>query len=111
MVQLLQSFVLLTAILLVAVELGFRAGVRRRTDETDDPEPERIAATFVHTLLGLILAFTLHTARGNFADRANIILTEAQAIRSARLALDDLEGGVRDSGLALLTEYVENKKK
>lgn len=103
------AFLGLTFVLLLAVEIGYRFGTRSRTEGISIAEPEKIAETFVLTLLSLILAFTLSAARAHYADRAEMILKEAQSIRSARVALDDLDGEMRTQAMLLLTDYVESK--
>lgn len=103
------AFVTILLILLLAIEIGFRIS-RRDTSEGEVVEPEKIAANFVLTLLGLILAFTLNAARSHFSERAAMILSEAQSIRSARVALDDLSDARRAESLHLLTSYLESKK-
>ncbi|HMS55496.1 MAG TPA: hypothetical protein PKA27_08865, partial [Fimbriimonadaceae bacterium] len=111
MVQVLSAFVLLVVFLLIVTEIGFRAGVRSKKSENDEvAEPEKVAATFVLSLLSLILAFTLSSAQSHHNARAEMILREAQSIRSARLALEDLPEGIRDEAMIQLNRYVKSKK-
>lgn len=104
------AFAVVFLVFLLAIEIGYRFGTRSREEEPEVSDPEKIASAFVMTLLSLFLAFTLNSARSHYADRAAMILKEAQSIRSARVALDELDGEMRTDSLLLLTEYVESKK-
>ena len=56
------AFVILTLGFLLAIEVGFRFGTRDQLQKTEATEPEKVAVTFVFSLLGLLLAFTLSAA-------------------------------------------------
>lgn len=110
MMQVLFGFVILLALFLVITELGYRLGIRGRRHEEEISEPEKTATTFVLTLLGLSLAFTLNTAQSHYRQRSEMILKESQSIRSARRALDDLSEPIRTQAQTQMTAYVASKK-
>lgn len=104
------SFVVLSLVLLLAIEIGYRVGTRDKQQSAVSTEPEKISASFVMTLLGLLLAFSLSAARSNFSDRASMILREADDIRIARVELEKLDTKVQDQSQSLLMDYVESRK-
>jgi len=104
------TYVLLFPAFLFCIEIGYRIAMRSMGRDAEVTEPEKVAATFVLTLLSLVLAFSLSAARDMYKERAQKILAEAQAIRAARVAIDDLDGELRKKGLALAISYVESKR-
>lgn len=102
-------FTLFSLALLVAIEIGYRVATHSRFHGSAT-EPEKIAATFVMTLLGLLLAFALNAARSNFTDQATQVLKEANDIRMARVELEKLEPKAQATAQTLLMDYVETRK-
>ena len=100
----------LLTILLAALELGYRAGVR----EARDVRP--VGGTQVGTvqaailgLLGLLLAFSFAAAGTRFLERQDLITEEANAIGTAYLRADLLDGPHRAGLRAALRRYTEHR--
>jgi hypothetical protein len=81
--------VTLTSAILAAIEVGYRAGLRRRARKPDlirgEPKP---IETAVFGLMGLLIAFTFAGAAVRFDGRRMVIAQEANAIETAYLRLD-----------------------
>ena len=84
--------------LLLALEIGFRLGVRRsgRSDESDCTHIGSLLAS-VLGLLALLLSFTFFMAQSRFDVRKTLVLDEANAIGTAYLRADFLPGDQRDA--------------
>ena len=100
----------LLVLLLAALELGYRAGVR----EARDTHP--VAGTQVGTvqgailgLLGLLLAFSFAAAGTRFLERQDLITQEANAIGTAYLRADLLDGPHRAELRTALRGYTEHR--
>jgi hypothetical protein len=96
------------AIILIAIEAGFRIG--RRSARTSQEQKESPAATMGGAVLGLvgfILAFTFSIAAGRFDARKELVRNEANAIGTAYLRADFLTDPDRQEVRRLLREYVE----
>ena len=102
------NLLLTLAIVLLAVEIGFRAGVLRQgraQHEKDAPVGVMVGATL--GLLAFLLAFTFGFAANLFVAKRDVMLEEANAIGTAYLRAELLPEGhvapVRD----LFREYVD----
>jgi hypothetical protein len=100
----------LLVLLLAALELGFRAGVR----EARDVHP--VGGTQVGTvqgailgLLGLLLAFSFAAAGTRFLERQDLITEEANAIGTAYLRADLLDEPHRAGLRTALRRYAEHR--
>jgi len=96
----------LLATLVVALETGYRVGLRiRRLDpEGGGPQVGTIQAA-VLGLLGLLLAFSFAAAGSRFLERQDLIVQEANAIGTAYLRADFLPEPHRSELQAALKEY------
>lgn len=108
--QVVWSFVALLILFLIATEVGFRFGIRSAKSGAESSEPEKIATTFVLSLLSLILAFTINSAQSHFRERAEIIVKEAQSIRAAKRALEELPDEIRSESQVQMSAYLKAKK-
>ncbi len=93
------------AVLVVASEIGYRAGTRKRSM----PESERSLMSGTGAamlgLLGLLLGFTLAMAIGRWDERRDIIVNESNAIGTLSLRAGFLEEPLRDELRDTLREY------
>ncbi len=95
------------AAFLIAVEVGFRLGVRHsdRSNELDRAHVGSLQAA-VLGLLGLILGFTLFMAVSRFDTRKSLVLEEANAIGTTFLRSDFLPTERRKAAQELLRAHV-----
>jgi len=94
--------------MLLALEIGFRVGRKRRVPgETNDEISAVVAA--VLGLLGLALAFTFSAASERLTVRRAQIVEEANAIGTAYLRLDLLAPEDQPPLRALFRDYVESR--
>ena len=101
-------FLVTVAIILLAIEGGFRLGTyRRRRSEGEDKPPvgEMVAATLA--LLAFILAFTFGLAGSWFDGRRRLVVDEANAIGTTYLRAGMLPEPHRSDVRDLLREYVD----
>jgi hypothetical protein len=100
----------LLAILLVALEGGFRAG-RRATGDSDSGAGGQIGAIqgAILGLQGLLLAFSFGAAGSRFLERQALIVQEANAIGTAYLRADLLDEPYRSELRAALKRYTEHR--
>ena len=95
------------SVLVVASEIGFRTGVRKR----GMPESERSLVSGTGAamlgLLGLLLGFTLAMAIGRWDERRDIIVDESNAIGTLSLRAGFLEEPLRDELRETLREYTK----
>jgi len=101
-------FLLTVATIVLSVEIGYRVGVLRARK----PEKEREAPidSMVGPTLGLLafmLAFTFGMATSRYDARKQLVVDEANAIRTADLRAQLLAEPQRSAIRALLLEYVE----
>lgn len=83
------SFLLLLAVLLLALELGRRIGTRRwREDREGADKGTGAVEGAVFGLMGLLIAFVFSGTVSRFEKRQDLILREANAISTAWLRLD-----------------------
>jgi hypothetical protein len=100
-------FVLISVVLLVAFEVGFRVG-RWWQDRTPE-ETEGPTGTLVGSLLALtafLLAITMGMASDRFDTRRGLVLEEANAIGTTYLRARYLPAPYGDESRELLREYV-----
>ena len=101
-------FLATVAVVLLAVEGGFRLGqYRRRRSEQEDRPPvgEMVAATLA--LLAFMLAFTFGLAASRFDVRRGLVVDEANAIGTTYLRAGLLPEPHRSDVRSLLREYVD----
>jgi hypothetical protein len=102
------SFILTMVFVLIAHELGFKFGTRRRNSPGENPVTA--AGAMSGTTLGLLafmLAFTFNGASSNHDIRANLVLEDANAIRTAYQRSMGLPEPERAAAHALFREYVD----
>jgi hypothetical protein len=95
------------AIVILAVECGFRLGKYRRArsdQEKESPVGAMVAATLA--LLAFMLAFTFGLAASRFESRRLVVLDEANAIGTTYLRAGMLPAPYRDEIRKLLRQYV-----
>jgi len=96
-------------IILLAAEIGFRIGMwLQRRDPSSGTTP--LKGAVVGGMLGLtafMLAFTIGIVIGQHNDRKSVVVTEANAIRTAYLRAGFLSEPDRNASRDLLREYVE----
>ena len=99
----------LLAIVLAAIEIGFRVGRRSKGAAVDDDSKAHINATQASTLgiLALLLAFTFSLSLQRFDTRSDAMVDEANAIGTAYLRAQMLPFPLRDETQALLRDYVD----
>ena len=100
----------LLALLVIALELGFRIGSRDRR-EGDAGATGQIGAVqgAVLGLLGLLLAFSFAAAGSRFLERQDLITTEANAIGTAALRADLLAEPHRSALRSALKNYTNHR--
>jgi hypothetical protein len=101
-------FLATVAVVLLAIEGGYRLGTyRRRLSEREDRPPvgEMVAATLA--LLAFLLAFTFGLAASRFDVRRGLVVEEANAIGTAYLRASLLPEPHRSEVRGILREYVE----
>ncbi len=98
----------LFALLLLALEFGFRAG-RRASAEADPRASGQVGAIqgAMLGLLGLLLGFSFAAAGSRFLEKQDLIVTEANAIGTAYLRADLLDEPHRSDLRTALKEYTE----
>jgi hypothetical protein len=100
-------FLVTVAVILLAIEGGFRLGAYRRRRSVGEDKPpvgEMVAATLA--LLAFILAFTFGLAGSWFDVRRRMVIDEANAIGTTYLRAGMLPEPHRSDVRSLLREYV-----
>ena len=101
---------LTVAVVLLAVEVGFRLGRRRgRRAEHEKESPVGAAVAATLALLGFMLAFTFSIAGSRFDARRQAVLDEANAIGTTYLRAGLLPGDSGKNIRRLLREYVDSR--
>lgn len=99
-------FLLITALMLLAIELGFRLG-RYRRSLLKDQEPKDIGllvgATL--TLLAFVLVFQVGTADQRYDNRRRLVVVDANSIGTAFLRAGYLEEPYRSESRELYRSY------
>jgi hypothetical protein len=101
-------FVLTVAVVLLAIEVGYRLGLARgkaATHEKEAPVGAMVGATL--GLLAFLLAFTFGLAANLFQAKREVLLDEANAIGTAYLRADFLPAQRSQTVRSLLREYVD----
>lgn len=91
--------------LVVASEIGYRAGSRKRGIPESDRSLMSGTGAAMLGLLGLLLGFTLAMAIGRWDERRDIIVNESNAIGTLSLRAGFLEKPHRDELRETLREY------
>lgn len=100
----------LLAGMLVFMDLGRRAGVRRLARDPEGALSGTAAVDgAVFALLGLLLAFTFSGAAERFDGRRALIIEETNAIGTAYLRLDVLPSSAQPALRDLLRRYVDSR--
>jgi hypothetical protein len=98
---------IMLVVLVIAIEVGYRAGTRKR----DMPEADRSLMSGIGAamlgLLGLLLGFTLAMAIGRWDERRDIIVHESNAIGTLWLRAGFLEDPLREQLRKTLNEYTD----
>jgi hypothetical protein len=105
-------FVATVAVVLLAIDGGFRLGqYRRRRSQLEDRPPvgEMVAATLA--LLAFMLAFTFGLAASRFDVRRSLVIDEANAIGTTYLRAELLQEPHRQEVRTILREYVDIRLK
>lgn len=100
--------VITVAVILLAIEIGFRAGVdraRKSENERQAPIDPMVGSTL--GLLAFVLAFTFGMATSRYDVRKQLVVDDAVAIRTADLRAQLLPDADRSEIRALLREYVD----
>jgi hypothetical protein len=95
------------AVLVVASEIGYRAGSRKRGMPESDRSLMSGTGAAMLGLLGLLLGFTLAMAIGRWDERRDIIVNESNAISTLSLRAGFLEEPLRDELRETLHEYTD----
>src|SRR3982751_2802446 len=100
-----------TVILVVlAIEAGFRLGLRFRVVSEDENESSVSAiAAAILTLTGFMLAFTFGISSDRLQDRKKLVREEANAIGTAWLRSDFLPVPDRAESKVLFRKYVDDR--
>ncbi len=97
----------MVAILVVAGEIGFRRGSRKRESQDSFRSLMSGIGAAMLGLLGLLLGFTLSMSVSRWDARRDVIVDEANAIGTLWLRAGLLEDPLRDELRADLREYTE----
>ena len=95
------------AVLVVAIAIGYRAGIRKRGMPDSDRSLMSGTGSAMLGLLGLLLGFTLSMAIGRWDERQIIIVNESNAIGTLWLRAGFLEAPVRDELRKTLESYTD----
>ena len=101
-------FILLTLMIMLFIEIGFRTGIRSRTKK--DAEAPNYVGTIVAGLLGMLaflLAFTFNMAATQHEKRKLNVVIEANNIGTAYLRSDLIDEKYGQEIKRLLHEYVD----
>lgn len=96
---------IVSAIVLLAIEAGWRLGNYRRKRAEDEKAPINAAVGATLGLLAFLLAFTFSMAATRFDGRKQVILNEANAIGTNYLRTDLLPAQFGEQARSLLREY------
>jgi len=91
----------------VAVELAWRAGLRRRGAREDEISTEPAGAMLA--LLGLLLGFSVSLAVDRFDARKQLVIEEANAIGTAELRARLLPEPASSQSRALYAQYLDRR--
>jgi hypothetical protein len=108
MVPLWLVFAATVGFILVAVEIGFRAGVfhARKSEAARQASIEPLVGSTLG-LLAFLLAFTFGMATSRYDARRQLVIDDAVAIRTASLRAQQLPDAHRNEVRPLLQEYLD----
>lgn len=96
----------LLAVMLLAMWLGYRTGLRRQNDETEQTRSQTTAVQgSLLGLLALLLGFTFSLALSRHDARSQSVVAEANSIGTAWLRLDFLAGAAKTEAKVGLLKY------
>jgi len=103
-------FLMTAALVVLAVEIGFRLGkiVTRRSSEERESPVSAIAGAILG-LLAFMLAFTFSIASERYDTKKNLVREEANVLRAAWQRSDFLQDPAREKTKALLRDYLDNR--
>jgi hypothetical protein len=107
------GWLLLTAVLVLAVELGYRLhrGALDRARGKGEPDPHESGSGYVLSaalgLLGLLIAFVFSMANDRFVERRQLVVAEANAISTAVLRYQLMPEPHRSELLNSMADYVK----
>jgi hypothetical protein len=103
-------FVVATAVLLLAHEIGFRLRVLAKDrDEKDWQKQVHDTRNQIAFLLSLLIGFAMSMALSRFDERKQLVVDEANAIGTVYLRTATQADPVRSSAPALLRDYVDTR--
>lgn len=91
----------------LALELGYRFGLRRHNHTPEKKTPVGTIVGAILALFAFLLAFTFGSAGNRFESRRQAVLDEANAIGTTYLRAQMLHEPQRAESLKLLREYVD----
>ena len=98
------------AIVLVAIEIGYRFGKTRREQSPDEKEgPVGAMSAAALGLLAFFLAITFGYVGNRFDDRRTALIDEVNAIGTCFLRAQTLPSGLSSQVQSLLRDYVRNR--
>jgi len=103
-------FLVSAALVVLAVEIGFRLGniVRRRSSEERESPVSAIAGAILG-LLAFMLAFTFSIASERYDTKKGLVREEANVLRAAWQRSDFLQEPAREKTKALLRDYLKHR--
>jgi len=103
-------FLMTAALVVLAVEIGFRLGkiVTRRSSEERESPVSAIAGAILG-LLAFMLAFTFSIASERYDTKKSLVREEANVLRAAWQRSDFLQEPAREKTKALLRDYLDNR--
>ena len=103
-------FVVTAALVVLAVEIGFRLGklVRSRSSEERESPVSAIAGTILG-LLAFMLAFTFSIASERYDTKKSLVRDEANVLRAIWQRSDFLQEPAQQKTKALLRNYLDNR--
>jgi len=105
------DFVIFLAVLLAALELGYRIGTwRHKTWKEDERAGGSISLTSMFAVLGLMLAFTFGAAISRHEARKRAVIAEANALGTAFLRSGLVEEPGRTELRTALLDYARTRK-
>lgn len=105
-------FILTLIFVMISHEVGFRIGTRRRLKPGENPEIA--AGTIAGTIIGLLafmLAFTFNGASSNHDLQKDLVIDEANAVRTTYQRSMEMPDPYRAEVRDLLQEYVDIRLK